>query len=243
MLHARIPGRKWLLAALAAVVIAGGIGFAQWWRVSAVESGIWQDNCASVPENTLSRSAWIMVTDDSPQGVGRLLADTPTFSPNPSVALTPGMPIQVHPVHERTGVDVNDCPHWLLPEYDATGRMAALADYAYDYPHHRIRFVESGQIMPSDPRYRNSFPYLSSAQAVALLQQARGVGARPDPAPELVFLGVDVGLPEKPGPAAWWSGGGVVAPDPVWMVAGADGQTYIVGTDKHVYSIQEVPFS
>jgi hypothetical protein len=64
-----------------------------------------------------------------------------------------------------------------------------------------------------------------------------------DPAPELVFLPIDVGLPEQPGPGANWRGGGVTPSDSIWLVAGADGQDYFVGKDLHVYTLRDIPLS
>lgn len=103
--------------------------------------------------------------------------------------------------------------------------------------------VRAVEVVATDLRYRNPFPYLSSDQATALLKRSRGADARSDPAPELVFLPMDCGLPEQPGPAAGWHGGGVSPGDPVWLLAGSDGRDYINGADRRVYTLGDLPMS
>jgi hypothetical protein len=125
---------------------------------------------------------------------------------------------------------------------DDAGHLVAIVDYVYNYPHKMVRFALSGEASPEEPRYSNPFPYLSAEQAIALLKQQRGVGTKADPAPELVFLPINVGLPEQPGPAWNWRGGGAVPGDPIWLLAGADGRDYLVGEDKRVYTLHDIPW-
>lgn len=78
---------------------------------------------------------------------------------------------------------------------------------------------------------------------MALLQRQRGVVTLRNPAPELIFLPIDIGFPEQHGPGWGWPGGGVMPSDPVWLLAGVDGRDYLIGTDNHVYTLHDVPLS
>jgi hypothetical protein len=235
------PKAKWVLAVLAVVALIAGIGVYRWYAGRSLGEAGRQDGCAAV--NINDDAGWIPVADSSPAGMKRLLAAQPLLVRGLTDSPTAGTPVLTHPIQMHTGQDFNDCPHWLLPEYDIAGHLVAMSDYVYYYPRQRVRFANSGQIFPGEPRYSNPFPYLSAAQAMALVKRARGVDVRPNPAPELVFLPIDVGLPEAPGLAANWRGGGVAPSDPVWLLAGSDGQDYIIGTDRHVYALSDVPLS
>ena len=226
-----------VLALLAMVGIISGISFYNWHKNESLGVDGRKVYCAA------SAGAYgIPVSDDSPQAMQALLSAQPYFVAGMTSSPIPGTPTLSHPIRIHTGQDFNDCPHWLLPLYDSDGHLVSLADYVYDYPHKVVRFAESGQIFPGEPRYSNPFPYLSSEQAIALLKQQRGVGTKADPAPEVVFLPIDVGLPEQPGPAWNWRGGGVVPSDPIWLLAGTDGRDYLVGTDKRVYTLHDIPW-
>ena len=238
--------RKWLVALVALVVVASVGGVYAWRASGSVGTSGRQDACAAATKSASDDPlmGWIPVTDASPQAMEQLLAAQPLYARTlDGGPLTPGLPILVHPIQMRTGQDFNDCPHWLLPERDDTGHLAAIADYVYDYPHARVRFANAGTLLPNDPRYTAPFPYISTAQAAALLMSARHVAAVTSPAPELVFLPIDVGLPEAPGSGVDWNGGGVVPSDAIWLLAGADGQDYFIGTNHKVYTLRDIPLS
>jgi len=235
--------KKWVLALLGLVIVIGGVSFYNWHRNESLGIDGRKDTCAEATEPPLSMSTLeISVTDDSPSAMKELLADAPALTRDPTVILTPGTPVLAHPIRMHTGQDFNDCPHWLLPNYDAAGHLVQLVDYVYDCPHKYVRFAYAGTIFSGDPRYSNPFPYLSAEQAKALLKSARGVDAKADPAPELVFLPLNVGVPQQPGPAYNWRGGGAVPSDPIWLLAGTDGRDYLVGEDKRVYTLHDIPW-
>lgn len=235
--------KKWVQAVLALVIVTGGISFYNWHKNESLGIDGRKDNCAAAAETSKSAGApGIPVTDESPQAIQKLLAAQPLYVSGLDNA-TPGAPVLVHPIRMHTGNDFNDCPHWLLPVYDAEGHLVAKADYVYDYPHKLIRFSNAGRIFPDEPRYRNPFPYLSAEQAAALLQRQRGVGTLRNPAPELVFLPIEVGVPGQHGPGWNWPGGGVIPSDSIWLLAGTDGRDYLIGTNKRVYTLHDVPLS
>jgi hypothetical protein len=230
--------KKWVLALLGLVVVIGGVTFYNWHRNESLGVDGRKDTCAES-----AGTYGIPAPDDSPHAMQALLSAQPYFVAGLTDSPIPGTPILSHPIRMHTGQDFNDCPHWLLPLYDDTGHLVAIADYIDDYPHKIVRFADSAQIFPGEPRYSNPFPYLSAEQAIALLKQQRNVGTKAHPAPELVFLPINFGLPERPGPAWNWRGGGAVPSDPIWLLAGSDGRDYLIGTDKRVYTLHDIPLS
>src|SRR6478672_4299404 len=167
--------KTWVLALLGLVVVIGGVTFYNWHRNESLGIDGRKDTCAEAMEPPLSMSTLeISVPDDSPSAMKELLADAPILTCDPTVILTPGAPVLAHPIRMHTGQDFNDCPHWLLPNYDAAGHLVKLVDYVYDCPHKYVRFAYAGTIFSGHPRYSNPFPYLSAEQAKALLKSARG---------------------------------------------------------------------
>ncbi len=236
--------KKRVLALMALILVVGGVSFYNWHKNESLGVDGRRDNCAEATAPAISMNTLeISVPDGSPQALKVLLSDAPIPTRDPTVLLTPGIPVLSHPIRMYSGYDFNDCPHWLLPEYDASGHLAQMVDFVYDYPHEVVRFAYAGSIFPGDPRYGNPFPYLSMEQATAPLKQQRDLNAKADPAPELVFLPLDIGVPEKPGRAYNWRGGGAVPSDPIWLVAGADGRDDLIGEDKRIYTLHDIPWS
>ena len=233
-----------LLALALGIGALGGFSFYNWHKDESLGVDGRKDGCAAAIAAAGNASAYtIAIPDNSPQSVKATLAAQPLYVRGLSATPIPGDPALAHPIRMGARSDVNDCPHWLLPEFDAAGHLVALSDYVYDYPEKRARFSNAGQIFPGEPRYSNSYPYLSSEQAAALLKRARGVDTLRQPAPELVFLPIDIGVPARPGPGWNWRGGGAIPSDPIWLLAGADGRDYLIGTDKRVYTLHDLPLS
>ncbi len=246
MSHVAFLRKKWVLALLALVLGVGVLGGWSLYNSHKDESlGVdgRRDQCAAAIATTGDAATYgVAIPDESPGAVKTLLAAQPFYLRSGEVSI-PGAPVLAHPIRMHTGSDFSDCPHWLLPEFDTDGHLVAMQDYVYDPIHRRARFSDAGLIFPGDPRYSSPFPYLSAEQASALLKRARGVDTLPQPAPELVFLPIDVGVPEKHGPAWGWRGGGAIPSDPIWLLAGADGRDYVIGTDKRVYTLDDLPLS
>ena len=246
MSHVAFLRKKWVLALLTLALGAGVLGgwtFYNWHKDESLGVDGRKDQCAAAIATMGDAATYgVAIPDDSPQAVKTLLAAQPLYLRSGDVSI-PGTPVLAHPLRMHTGSDFSDCPHWLLPIYAADGHLVAMVDYVYDSLHQRARFSDAGQIFPGDPRYSSPFPYLSAEQASALLKNARGVDTLPQPAPELVFLPIDVGVPEKHGAAWGWRGGGAIPSDPIWLLAGADGRDYVIGTDKRVYTLHDLPLS
>ncbi len=117
---------------------------------------------------------------------------------------------------------------WVIPVADSMGYPTAMLEFAYDRPNHRLRagsFIAVGSNMfyTSHP-----FPYLSAAQATALVWQARRVSLMADRSPELVYFYGSDHLAVITGSEEAWTEGGDLTTDPMWRVPGADGRWYYV---------------
>src|SRR6185437_8375022 len=235
MSHFAFLRKKWVLALLA---LALGVGVLGGWSLynSHKDESLGmdgrKDQCAAAIATMGDAATYgLAIPDESLEVVKTALAAQPFYLRSGEISI-PGTPVFAHPIRMHTGSDFSDCPHWLLPGFDADGHLVAMQDYVYDPIRQLARFSDAGLIFPGDPRYSSPFPYLSAEQASALLKRTRGVDTLSQPAPELVFLPINVGLPEKHGPAWGWRGGGAIPSDPVWLLAGADGRDYVIGTDK-----------
>ena len=78
------------------------------------------------------------------------------------------------------------------------------------------------------------------ARRLAACRRSGSLGAKAGTQPDLVFfpLADDVTGPQA---TRSWTGGGDSPLDPMWRVIGADGATYFVGQDQHVYNLASLP--
>jgi hypothetical protein len=57
--------------------------------------------------------------------------------------------------------------------------------------------------------------------------------------PELIYFPVDAAA--LGAGQVMWTASGKVPADPIWLVPGADGRTYLVGNDGHTYTPDRLP--
>jgi hypothetical protein len=152
------------------------------------------------------------------------------------------LPTLVHAFGAHTGIGYYDDDHWVVSVRNASGRECGIFDFVYDRANHRIRFSSFGLILPQDPRSTKPFPYISPASAMAELQSERKLAPLSGAQPELVFFPIDPRYRDPSSPVKWF-GGGEAPDDPTWLIVGSDGQSYFVGHDMRVHSLQEVPIA
>lgn len=133
--------------------------------------------------------------------------------------------------------------HWVVAVNNAQGQECGIFDFVYDSAHNRIRFSSYSVISPRDTEfYGKPFPFTSATSAETQVHSAARVTLMSGAAPELIFF-----------PEAWtwkttgapknWTAGGTSPMDPIWLMPGADGQSYFVGTNMKVYTQQELPLT
>lgn len=144
----------------------------------------------------------------------------------------------------------------LVAAYNAPGDAATAAPDFYEVPvrtpaglltdtinaelnrDHTAIFV--GSISGAGPGSQWPVQLVSADQAAQIVGQSLQVAPRPGTAPKLVYLAAYDGRSVMSGQINWAAGGG--GPQiPIWLVPGADGQDYFVGTDGHAYTVAQLP--
>jgi hypothetical protein len=134
---------------------------------------------------------------------------------------SPGVDSYVVPIRDRAGTTMGVAVAWLNPAHSAVyvGYIRS-----YDTP---------------QPAWPGALPRADQAQAAVGAQ--RHTSLRAHAQAQLVYFPFDF-AGQQAGRVHWNAGG--QGPDtPVWLVPGADGQNYIVGTDGHAYTIDELPLA
>lgn len=187
---------------------------------------------------------WVPVTSELPGDVATDIAHDKMFL---SVAshyghLSLDLPALVHTFGAKTGSDYFLDDHWVVSVRDTTGKESLLFDFVYDRAHQRMRFSGYGVLTPTDPQYGHVFPSMQASAALADLKGARGVLPMASRAPELIFFPIAGGYI---GPQAThhWSAGGESPLNPMWRIVGANGLSYFVGPNQHVYLQQDLPIA
>ncbi|MGH2515410.1 MAG: hypothetical protein ACRDHP_07120, partial [Ktedonobacterales bacterium] len=191
---------------------------------------------------------WSAVTSASPQGILAAMQANPAYmSPAQAegaagaVTATFDTPVLVLPATTGNSEYQYNLPHYIVCA--STNSICSVNyDVIYDAANHRLRIGSVGIAVPNDPHYNKPFPWsgVSSAEAVSLVQSARGVALASGFTPELVYFAPNPDL-ANPGNAAKWSGGGTDAGIPIWRVRGSDGHAYFVGIDGKVYLPSQLP--
>lgn len=185
---------------------------------------------------------WVAIASEAPSDVIAALKTAPDFM-TPVVAASAqvgssysfDVPVLVLPATTGGGV----LPH-LIVRASINGVRYVTYDLDYDRAHHLIRISAIGIQVSGDPNYNRPFPWLqvSAQQAVAALQQKRGLALAASAVPELVFFTPpDV----APGTRFSWTGGGTSPANPMWRLRGNDGRYHFVGADGQVYDYNQLP--
>lgn len=188
---------------------------------------------------------WFPVASESPSAVAVAITSSSEYlSMQAQYSYTAmDIPALVHAYSAHTGIAYYDNDHWVVSVRNAAGLRCGLFDFVYDRANHRLRFSSYGVITASDPHTHQAFPYISSAQAVSVLQSERKKGVRRGSQPELIFFPIDPNFPVLTSPVHKWAGGGNSPMNPMWSMVGTDGNSYFVGIDQHVHNQSELPIT
>ncbi|MEO7003122.1 MAG: hypothetical protein ABI068_15000, partial [Ktedonobacterales bacterium] len=114
---------------------------------------------------------------------------------------------------------------YILPVSGPTGATIAAAELALNPTHTAIQviaIVTYTKALPHDTIGR-----MSMRQSLAAISAQRHVALRASAQPHLVYFPVNT-VSQQTGKIIWLAGGEYPA-DPIWMIPGADGKTYVVG--------------
>lgn len=154
-------------------------------------------------------------------------------SPGPLTNL--GTPILVLGLHTARYPDTAD--YYEIPNLDAKGQTTDIVTAALNPAHTAIHVASITE--PEHPLPNGTIAHQSVSNAVAALDQQRGISICAGTAPVLVYIPIDAALLET-GQVTWIGGGGGPM-DPVWLMHGANGIDYVYGSDGKVYALSEIP--
>lgn len=89
------------------------------------------------------------------------------------------------------------------------------------------------------PRPAGRITILSDRDAINAVASQAHVALKAGGAAELIYFPFDQ-MAEDTGKINWKAGGNMPY-DPMWLVPGADGHDYLVGSDGHVYAPSQLP--
>jgi hypothetical protein len=144
-------------------------------------------------------------------------------------------PVLVKPYRQDSGLP----QVWVVPVVDKNQLPLALLTFIYDPSQQALRESEFAAVTGNMFYTTHQFPAINATRAqsiVASIHHVQPLAGRP---PELVYFPGDfAGF--KAGRNHWTSGG-TVAIDPLWRVAGLDGNWHYVDHDGKAHLSNEIP--
>jgi hypothetical protein len=128
---------------------------------------------------------------------------------------------------------------YLIPILDTNADTLGVAEAALNPAHTAIQVGDL--VTYATPLPKGAVTKMGTADAIVALKAQRHTQPAAGKKLELVYFPIDY--------AAWttgkltWNAGGQFPYDPIWLIHGADGKDYIVGTDGHVYTPKDLPVS
>lgn len=130
----------------------------------------------------------------------------------------------------------------LQPGSDGKPQVVALLDVAYDAKASRVSAQSiAGPFQRGDPEYGKPFPQISQDEASTIFTSAHQEAT--GSAPQLIYFSADLARITDPHNPQKWTSGGQFPDLAIWLFHGADGQDYIVGTDKRVIAASALPLA
>ncbi|HEX8728364.1 MAG TPA: hypothetical protein VF739_07075 [Ktedonobacterales bacterium] len=148
-----------------------------------------------------------------------------------------GTPVFVRVIQPK-GAPAGFYPNfYVIPVQDATGATTDAAELELNSAHTAIQVIAI--VTYSQPHADGAIARLTAAAAVAAVNAQRGISLRAGASPELIYFPADEAAQATATSA--WTAGGVFPADPIWLVPGADGRTYVVGDDGQTYNLEQLP--
>jgi hypothetical protein len=170
----------------------------------------------------------------------QLVSSTPATSDG-SVDLSHlGSPVLVLAYHASNSDGREDAPDFYeIPAMTPSGVITNLIDAELN-PAHTAIFV--GSISGTDPTTHWPGQLIPLAQAVQIVQAERHTGLRAGEHAQLIYFAAYNTSAIEAGQLTWSAGGGGPQ-NPIWLIPGADGHDYFVGTDGKSYTQAQLPLA
>lgn len=200
------------------------------------------DAATQVAATANAGSGWITLSSNSSSGVIEAARKTTLFTVNRSSGgdyLSDlshlELPVFVRAIHPAGSVVLPD--YYIIPIDDASGQMVGAAELALNPTHTAVQLTAI--ITYTTPRPHGEITRGGKALALSALASQRHVAMRRGAHPRLVYLPIDASALQTG--QITWNGGGQYPADPVWLISGADGHDYVVGSDGHAYAMSDLP--
>lgn len=217
-------------ATAATAVVAASATTAAWNAVDATATA-----CASGPPGAMS---WIPLRSQSASDILAAVRQSAVFQ---MVSCAPpesdgyfdlsrlGAPVLVRGYGvNKEGGTVNAPDYYEIPAFSASGLVVNLVSAQLNPAHTAISVGDVGSMPHPAPTFPGNLP--SADQAVQIVQTQRHTGLQQGSQPHLIYLAAFNTPALETGQLTWNAGGGGPG-GPVWLVPGADGNEYFVGTD------------
>jgi len=150
-----------------------------------------------------------------------------------------GTPVFVRAI-QPTGAPAGLYPDfYVIPILDVAGAATDAAELELNPARTAIQVVAI--ITYSQPHGDGAIARVTASAALAAASAQRGVSLHAGASPELTYFPADVAAQASESDA--WTGGGEFPADPIWLVPGSDGQSYVVGVDGKVYTLDQLPLA
>ena len=153
---------------------------------------------------------------------------------------TVGVPVLVRYYRDNAG----QSSYWVLPIMNTSNIPMALLEYSYDEVHHTMEASQFGAVTNNMFYTTHHFPYITSSQAIAIVQQKLQTHQSLQSSPELIYFFSGLGDPRTLTPEQekkMWKLGGYSADDPIWRVKGTDGHWYYVDHNGQAHLGKDIP--
>lgn len=231
---------RFLVGNLAYVILGGaillfiGVVYATLQHIPATTAGS--------PNAAQAKDGWIRLTSKSPSAVIAAARQSALFHVDRSGSgdylkdlSRLENPILVRAYHRPGSPMMPD--YYVIPIDDASGVIVGAAELELNKAHNAIR-VTAIVTYPSSRRH-GQMALVSLTSATNTLARQRHVGIQARTAAALIYFPVDAHLQETG--KIVWKGGGEYPADPIWLLPGADGQQYVVGTDGLTRPASQLP--
>lgn len=127
--------------------------------------------------------------------------------------------------------------YFVLPILSANGDTTDAAELELNSAHTAIHVIAI--VTYTQRRPHGAITQRTADQAAAIIRTEHHIAPSVGKQAQLVYFPGDAQLQQKG--EVHWTGGGEYPADPIWRVAGADGQDHFVGVDGHAYVTNQLP--
>lgn len=144
-------------------------------------------------------------------------------------------PVLVKPYRNDVGLG----EYWVIPVVNQNNIPMALLNFTYDPVQKQIGAADFAAVTNNMFYTAHSFPAISPTVALDVIARQQHASIRVGQQPELIYFPGDrKGFLQGKN---HWNGGGTTVIDPIWRIAGTDGQWHYVDHDGNAHLSTDLP--